>query len=42
MSSAVQGFVSAQANFRYAKVKAGRTPAGRSQNEVFAYRGGRR
>ncbi len=34
MSPAMQGLVWAQANFRAAKVKAGGTPAGRSQNEV--------
>ena len=34
MSRAMQGFISAQANFCAAKVKAGGTPAGRSQNEA--------
>jgi hypothetical protein len=34
MSRTEQGFISAQANFRVAKVKAGGTPDGRSQNEA--------
>ena len=34
MSRAMQGFVSATANFCVAKVKAGGTPDGRSQNEA--------
>ncbi len=36
MSRTMQGFVSAKANFRAAKVKTGGTPVGRSQNEVVA------
>lgn len=34
MSRAMEGFISAQANFRAAKVKSGGTPDGRSQNEA--------
>lgn len=34
MKSLSEGFVSAQANFRVAKVKSGGTPDGRSQNPL--------
>jgi hypothetical protein len=34
MSRAMQGFVSAKANFRVAQVKAGGTPGDRSHNEA--------
>lgn len=34
MNRAAQSFISAKANFRCAKAKAGETPAGRSQSEA--------